>query len=160
MKYKFIKDGKEYPSVEDDGYIYVYNNDELRERSGEWFINLPDGKFYELSKDAIGWEYEEDNHKKIISTNNPLLISVPQFTLEDNIGKMADDYLIRYFGNAGRSLEQQQVYAGFVSGYAKAKSQYQYTEEDMIAFADFILGIDAEERFSAFIKHRVKTIQL
>lgn len=158
MQYKLInkKNKKETIciKIELDGFDYYVSEDEIK--NGDYF----------LSKDSISLLYVDGEitfpemldlpqWKKVIATNNSNI----------NIPKVIDEVY-----NISIQLGQE-VYIGgnydfengVRKGYNKAKETYQYTEKDMVEFAEWIanskLHGHCKQLYEAMIVNRVKTVK-
>jgi hypothetical protein len=96
---------------------------------------------------VIGWNYGDRviiAHRPL--TDAPILEGVPllpEFSQEDDVEKLAGDkYPISVGGSmwmpSSHDMMQANKQEGFIQGYNKAKETYKYTEDDLIAFSNFV----------------------
>lgn len=100
--------------------------------------------------------------KKVIATNNPN-IDIPKVIDEtEESFNIVDDIKVRYSGEEADLWCSYKI--GFGDGYNKAKETYQYTEEDIIEFAQYVLdnisynNDKLEEMLFTWKKQQIKTI--
>ena len=93
---------------------------------------------------VIGWNYGDRviiAHRPL--TDAPILEGVPllpYFGQEDDVEDLALAYASSkgYVNPEGYSDKQVGLLHGFIDGYNKAKETYKYTEDDLIAFSNFV----------------------
>lgn len=99
---------------------------------------------------------------KILATNNPN-IDIPKVIDEtEESFNIVDDIKVRYSGEEADLWCSYKI--GFGDGYNKAKETYQFTEEDIIEFAQYVLdnisynNDKLEEMLFTWKKQQLKTI--
>ena len=93
---------------------------------------------------VIGWNYGDRviiAHRPL--TDAPILEGVPllpYFGQEDDVEDLALAYASSkgYVNPEGYSDKQVGLLHGFIDGYNKSKETYKYTEDDLIAFSNFV----------------------
>jgi hypothetical protein len=117
MKYKVIK-------LEGNKSVLVDESAEIKE--GDWFFN-EDFKDIGNSISLVEWssKYNKKIFKIVATINHSISLDVPMVIVEDEIGKLADEYS-KSFIDADGTEE-----VDFIAGYEAAQQKGVYSEEDL-----------------------------
>jgi hypothetical protein len=155
MKKELIKT-PEYLLVVDDSEIkegdwLIVNDEDVMQMKSDYDNDMSNEDIW-VGDSLNGYATYKDNCKKIIAhlplNNSPILEGVPLLpSLEDDVEKMAKDYLFNDYQNhfnVKTSDEQFGVFKGYMNGYNKAREKYKFTEEDVrfMIMKSFLLGVD------------------
>ena len=137
-----------------DGFEY-YVSDEIA-KANEYYYSILNNKI------GISFIQKNKDLKKVLCTNNPN-IDIPKVIDEtEESFNIVDDIKVRYSGEEADLWCSYKI--GFGDGYNKAKETYQYTEEDIIEFAQYVLdnisynNDKLEEMLFTWKKQQIKTI--
>lgn len=104
--------------------------------------------------DSIFYNKKESHVKKVIATNNPS-IDIPKVV--DEVTKEAErDWIHKEYGFEGGynpkrcidgAVQKPKFINGFVKGYNKSQETHPFSDDDMIAFGDWLLDIKSFDDF-------------
>jgi hypothetical protein len=113
----------EHKLINTGDYLLIVNDSEIKE--GDWCID----HLGKLSRYYSELKEFKKYFSKVIShlpNNSPILEGVDLLPLEDEVEKLANEYIKGYEQHPPLYTKM-----GFIKGYNKAKEKYKYTEEDL-----------------------------
>ncbi len=115
--------------VKIDGFEY-YISDEIA-KPREYYYS------YLTNKISVSFIQKNKDLKKVLCTNNPN-IDIPKIINEfENLAEQDADKC-EYYKHPNSDNGYYDHVEGFKAGYNKAKETYQFTEQDMIEFSNFV----------------------